>query len=515
MNLCVGIMGPPEGWQPILQQEGIAHARVAGSFSPDDYSVVVVGDVLGDQELEMLRQYLYEGGAVLSSVKTYTKLARTSCKTSFVSFFLDDENSIFDSVGLIDIFDTCSFPRSANVLPEKSNSNAVYAGKLNDGFIIAVPFDPSIVSRDMRSRRKTFYAAERRLPFETVSTVSKGTVRLLVSRALEWLHHTRNLPYVHLWYYPHGARSIFCFRIDTDNGSREKIEALYLLGRRHQIPMSWFVDVKHQQSFLDVFAGMDGQEIGVHCYEHRVFNDLQSNRENLRHAKGILERAGFSPKGFVSPYGQWNEHLARAIAETGFDYSSEFGYDYDDLPCRAGGGVLQVPVHPICIGSLKRHSYSDEHMIRYFDFQIRRKLAAREPMMFYHHPNDGHHPVLEWLFEKMKNERIPAKTMSEYARWWKGRVAAVPVCSYSSKSIQFPHAVANHDVQIRITTADRTEALVPLAPQILMDTVRWESKPPVFHFPGDFKRQRRFNFRIPLIRIIDTLSSSVKGRKYL
>jgi len=63
----------------------------------------------------------------------------------------------------------------------------------------------------------------------------------------------------------------------------------------------------------------------------------------------------------------------------------------------------------------------------------------------------------------------------------------------------------NDDIFIHITKPDGTEAIVPRAAQITLETVRWESKPAAFLFPDDFLRQRRFNYRIPLIKTTDAL----------
>jgi hypothetical protein len=133
--------------------------------------------------------------------------------------------------------------------------------RLYRGHIIALPFDPSELVVDARSEVRSFYSPAGRLPFETVSLVSKGTLRLLTSECLEILHHRRGLPYVHLWYYPYGAKSIFCFRVDTDEGSKEQITALRQLAQRNSIPMTWFLDVKSHISYLQLFAEMKDQEI--------------------------------------------------------------------------------------------------------------------------------------------------------------------------------------------------------------------------------------------------------------
>ena len=48
--------------------------------------------------------------------------------------------------------------------------------------------------------------------------------------------------------------------------------------------------------------------------------------------KQLLRNSGFRMQGFAAPFGTWNDELGRAIVDCGFEYSSEFSYDYDNLP---------------------------------------------------------------------------------------------------------------------------------------------------------------------------------------
>ena len=55
-----------------------------------------------------------------------------------------------------------------------------------------------------------------------------------------------------------------------------------------------------------------------------------------------------------------------------FEYSSEFTLDYDDLPffpyLKDGfSKVLQIPIHPISLGRLRRSHFSKNEMLKYLD----------------------------------------------------------------------------------------------------------------------------------------------------
>ena len=507
MKLNVGIVGNFAGWQLLLTQEGVPFNSIQFAPSPEEFSVVVVSSDSDEHQIKFLRAYVEDGGAVLCSAQEARKVFQHPIRIRPFHSSLPAKE--FSGVDLIDIFAPCWLSPKSNAFALPNGQATAYIGQFGKGHAIILPFDPADVIRDKRTIAKSFYSPERRLPFETVSIVSKHSVHQLVSRCLEILHHRRGLPYVHLWYYPNGMRSFGVFRVDTDFGTQPEITQLYEIAQRHQIPMTWFVDVKSQQPHLSLFANMVEQEIGIHGFEHKTFSDYQRNLLNIRQAQAALKNAGIFAKGFSAPFGSWNNNLGRAIFDAGIEYSSEFSYDYDDLPSvpiiQNGTGTLQIPVHPICIGSMKRHGYSEEQMIHYFDFVIQRKLAAREPLFFYHHPRDGHHSVLDWLFEKMKAERIPVKTMSDYAQWWKQRTSNIPAISFSSGAVEIKNIMENRSLQIRISMPDGTEAILPSAKQILLETIRWQQQPEPWHAPEDYLRMRNFNYRIPLVRGLDAM----------
>ncbi len=517
MQIRIGIVGRSDGWRRLLTQEGVPWSIVTDSFFSLDFSVVVASDDVNDREAEMLRRYLILGGSVLCSAKVYERIRQSTSQLAHIDYLLPGPNSAFGAFGLIDIRATCQLAWNANELLTNRRTLAAHIGRYGHGHIIALPFNPADVACDTRSTVKSFYSPERRLPFETVSLVSKGNVRLLVSRCLEMLHHRRDLPYVHLWYYPDGTRSLFAFRVDTDYGTEDQINSLYRLVSRNHRGATWFVNTKGQEKFLRLFKEMDGQEIGVHCFEHRTFPDYERNIENIDKAKTALQNVGLEPRGFAGPFGRWNTELGRAIAESGFVYSSEFVYDYDNLPSAPQlpekEGVLQIPVHPICCGSLKRHSYTDRQMMNYFSCVIQQKLSMREPLVLYHHPADGHEEVVEWLFSEMQREGIPSVTMLEYARWWNARAGIIPSFDYSEKGLLMSGKKIDKSLRLRISKSDGTEAIVPPSKRIDFASVTWNSKPPAWVVPHDYLRARRFNYRVPLVRGFDGIAHFISGKK--
>jgi hypothetical protein len=517
MNLKIGILGGHAGWHILLEQIGVPHALITDSLLPDEFSAVVVSDTVDDRESEMLRQYLALGGAVLCSVKVYARIRQITAQIGNIDYIYPGQNSVFHSLGIVDIYGRCELAWNANELKTNHGSYSAHVGIRADDLVIALPFDPAALVMDYHTAMKSFYSPERRLPFETVSRVSNGEIRMLVLQCLELLHHRRGLPFVHLWNFPHGARSVFCLRIDTDNGTEEQLKDLSLVVQRQEISATWFIDVKNHAQSIKSYTEKHEQELGVHCFHHETYPDYERNVQNIRKAQELLRSAGVRFQGFAAPFGIWNNELGRAIADCGFEYSSEFSYDYDNLPSRpqlhGGEGVLQMPIHPICVGNLKRHSYTSDQMIRYFASVIERKIAVREPIIFYHHPRDMHRDVLEWLFQEIRYEKVPAKTMGDYASWWKMRTASIPEVQYANGKVHLNGVRFDKSVFLRLACQNGTEAIIPASEQIVLETVRWEQKSAAWTMPDDYLRTRRFNYRIPLVHGLDAALNFVKGKK--
>jgi peptidoglycan/xylan/chitin deacetylase (PgdA/CDA1 family) len=511
MHLRVGIVGDSNGWQQILRQEGVPFSQIGEEISADQFSVIAIAESIDEREAEAVKKYLREGGAILCSAQVYAQLAGTNYAHFYVRYLYSEQDSQFEGVGLIDVHQKCRVALNANSLRNEKGATMLYCGEFLGGHVIALPFDVDDLFLDHRAMAKSFYSTARRMPYERVSMVARGAVRKLLSKSLEILHHRRSLPYAHLWYYPRDDESAFLFRVDTDKATEADIDNLYELALKHRVPMTWFIDAKCQEDGMGVFKRMQNQELGLHCYDHRVFKNFELNKRNLEKGVGVLRASGIEAKGFAAPFGRWNRSLAQAVRELGFDYSSEFSYDYDNLPSNpvfdeGVSEVWQVPVHPICVGSLKRQGYNDAKMIQYFEFVMRHRLASREPIGLYHHPKDGNHRVLEHIFNFVDSHRIRSMKFKDFLEWWKKRTLLVPALSVDGTTLHMKGTLKDEEIHVRISKGDGTEAFVPLRPDIHLEGLDWGPVPRPSPLPADFLRCRKFNYRIPLTRAVDILS---------
>jgi len=427
MKLRVGLIRESLPWREILAQEGVPAGVVdLNSLSPSEWSVLVVGQQPDGREREAVTTYLRAGGAVLGFSAHLSGICRVQCRSEGVKYLLPDEQDDFFDIGLLDVETRAEIPLGANILRTDANVHAAFAGRLGGGFAVLIPFDPASAMFDTRAATKAFSSVRDRLPAERVSMVGKNELRHLLRRSLEFLHHQRGFPYVHLWYYPRGLRSMFAFRVDTDGAPRHDIEDLCVLAGRYKVPASWFLDVKSHEDWIGWFGSLEHQEMAVHCYQHKAFKEYDEIVNDVTAALDRMKASGLTAGGYAAPFGIWRRETAKMVESLGFSYSSEFSYAYDTFPLHPYiEGILQqapqVAVHPICIGSMMRVGYSPAQMMSYFDRIIERKLLRDEPLFFYHHPSHRCWDVIEHLFGVMGREGIEGISFEGFASWWERR----------------------------------------------------------------------------------------------
>ena len=493
MKYHVGISGKSPGWELLLAQEGLPSSLFSENGIDDGYCAVVVSDSSDNAEVPLLKKYLAGGGAIICSGRIFEKVFAGSTVHRFISFMIEDR--ALSGFGFLDLFAEGNIPANAGHALTSDGRAAMFIGEYGGGILAVLPFDPGNAVLDRRIMAKSFYASRKRLPHETVSMVSKGALRKLVAGILEKVHHARGLPYVHSWYYPRDARSLFALRIDTDYGGVEEIDTLYNLANEFSIPFSWFVHVGYRPSLLQKYKEMNGHEIGVHCFDHIRYENSAVIAEDLKNAVGSFEAAGIQPRSFAAPYGIWNGDIAAQIERFRFEYSSEFCYDYDNLPSHTMGlhAALQVPVHPVSIGSLRRQGFSEREMTEYFAQVIDRKIRMRDPVLLYHHPNNGHDRVLREIMANIRNASLPVMRLIDFARWWKKRETSMPEPELRDTTIVMHGSSSGSEAWLHITRADAVECFVPSSPSIDLKSISWTAREDAMAMPADYARIRRYN----------------------
>lgn len=425
-SLGIGIVELRPAWKSLLMQLGLnfEEIRFSGELRPTDYAVIIVNRKPSPAEQETLASYIDQGGSLLDTgFLAAPFFAKTPQPTFTRTLFPFLENNLFKHIDLIDIFSTTFTIREAPLLA--GNAFFERRGYGHYGFL---GFEVDKLLLDSRAMQKEFYLEtdSRRLPSERVARVSRGGIVKVIGAMLESLFYRRELPFIFKWHFPSGYQNIFAFRVDTDFSSKEQIQAYYQVARRHNMRMSWFLHVEAHQKWLGDFHHLRDQEYAVHCFRHHTYEDYAQNAANLARARELMEAERLPFEGFAAPYGIWNNGLDRAIREARFLYSSEFSLAYDTLPFypvvdNQLSPVLQLPVHPISVGTLKRARVSSAEMARYLRRQVNIKIANSDPLLFYDHPNHDFPEVPDALFTYIRHLRVPNVNFSTFARYWRKR----------------------------------------------------------------------------------------------
>lgn len=226
-----------------------------------------------------------------------------------------------------------------------------------------------------------------------------------------------------------GHKAAFAFRIDLDYFHPAHVARTLEAAEKHGIRMTWFVNMETGRFHEEELRGIGkSQDVQNHGFFHKTFDGAKENLENILRADSHLKEMGFSCRGFAAPFGKGNAQLGQALERAGYGYSSEFREGRKIFPFypELGSGkasILQVPIHPVCLGSLLELGYNEEEAIGYFGKVIDFFYGKQIPIFLYGHPTGrlGAYPrVLESIFEKVKGlDGVWFTDLTEYAEFWK------------------------------------------------------------------------------------------------
>ncbi len=496
MNLCIGLLQYEIGWELLLNQLGVIWECYSSEkeISPENYSVFILNTFPDKSQTALLQKYLHDGGCIFATHGCGKNINNSSTKEKYFSSLSPKKFSPFTSSTMVDIF-------SKGVTTSSSLLSTSQYGK---GTIIHFPFDVHNAISDTRSLRKNFYFTTERLPSEVVVRVSKGEIRKLVYSSLEFLHHQKNLPFIHKWFYPKNEQTIFTFRVDSDKGNKEEITMLHNVCKKFSIPTTWFLDVKSHEPWISLFKDFHNQqqEIGIHCYEHNTYSTFEENYQNFNKAYTILKQHQEKIFGASAPYGTWNESVTTAFEKIGLEYSSEFSLDYDNLPFfpiinNRFSQVLQLPIHPMCVGSFRRARFTNNDMVAYYKNFIEKNISLREPIFLYHHPTHHHWEVFENIFNHIRTKNIFTLSYHNYTEWWKKRMLMNASLSLENETQSLKTIITNNSNECfwRISFPSHEEAIIPLTEHINLNTVKKKPTPLPASPPDDIERIRKFDWR--------------------
>ncbi len=450
----IGVFGANPGWEKILDQIGVSWFRIDSvqSVDPNKYSCVIIVREMSHDELSIISGYLREGGAVID---TRGQLIKQNPVRRKLRTLYPDSDPVFRHIEYIKVDHNCLVHQFSDLLggsvwfdPAPQRSLAFVGLPLN----LFAGIQPLVHTQFKSSRLPA--VAER-----TAARSSDSYLEVILT-VLKKLHTKSGLPLVHKWWMPDPDKQVGTFRIDTDFGSNAAIESAAAPALESKVPITWFLHVEAHEGWLSHFHRYPQHEIAIHCYRHSEFQTRQQYTADISRALRLLQAHGFNPSGYAAPYGVWSLELGEALADQAFNYSSEFGYDYDSLPSVSSvSRTLQLPVHPLSAGSFSRFRFTTEMIKDYFDEIVRLKSLQHRPLHLYHHPNDGHENMFRSIFKSQDQETTDWLTYSEWAAWWKMRSSSsfLPLYDSESKTVKvaglsgIPVAIHKEDNQFLVT----------------------------------------------------------------
>jgi len=301
--------------------------------------------------------------------------------------------------------------------------------------------DPLAALGDLAWSRVQWHVAGLAL-VEEVSRVNKRAVRGLVLERLRAAIEAAGGIWLRAAAYPFPYRSAFCLRIDYDDYEPAEFDALLGALAGHEEATSHYVNGEAFADAPEALVRLRSLDVGSHGFHHHTYRTVEENENNIRRGIETLEAAGIEPAGFAAPHGRYYPELGRALARLSVSHSGEFTLAYDELPFFPGDDVLQIPVHPVCLGLFleatraaspeateldSRLASAADAAGDYFCDLIETRYRSGEPALVYGHPTGrlGRYPDVprRMLAAAGRCSALWKTTHSRLAAWWKARSA--------------------------------------------------------------------------------------------
>lgn len=420
-RIRIGYVGNSYSWEQLLEQLGADWKRLepGDSVSVQDFSCVIVDRPLNRIESSSLNNYLDNGGAMIDADGSFCGYPITS--KSFKEIVPSGDESLFAHINNIPVYGKARIHRSSAVLKgtiwfdTSVNRNLAFCG-----------LPVSRLWSNFKTVHRMFGYSDAAITAERTAALQSHPYFEVVLSLLRILHDKSGLPFVHKWWHPEAHKQTATLRIDTDYGDFESIKIISNTAKGYDIPLTWFVHTEHHEPYLDKFIDLLSviDEIALHCYSHSEYKTSGQYLSDIKNGLKLLNEHGLEPLGYAAPYGNWSESFAESLQKFSFLYTSEFSYDFDSLPSvSSSSGILQLPVHPVTIGSFRRFKSNPSDIQAYFRKIVRRKRLQNQPVHLYHHPLDGSPKQWQDFINFLKPDRYLVLTYSQWSEWWKKRSA--------------------------------------------------------------------------------------------
>ncbi|MBQ6494047.1 MAG: hypothetical protein IJI92_09320 [Erysipelotrichaceae bacterium] len=238
---------------------------------------------------------------------------------------------------------------------------------------------------------------------ERISSVDKQKVAAALRAILKEAMHMAGYPYVSLWYFPDGARNIFAYSIDADGLLTEGVNNLLKAAEQTGTKLTFYINRQlcedDPQLYEKLSAIAEHNILASHGSIHNGKDSYEDNINDLKDLEDWMSSLGFTvEKSYASPRGMYCHELGKALKETGYRHSRDFGFAIDDypfFPLNEGDddSVLQIPCDGFNVCRLMgRNKELDlpeptaEEIIGIYMRLIDYKMERDLPLLFFCHP---------------------------------------------------------------------------------------------------------------------------------
>ncbi|MBQ6334302.1 MAG: hypothetical protein IJI46_04455 [Erysipelotrichaceae bacterium] len=238
---------------------------------------------------------------------------------------------------------------------------------------------------------------------ERVSSIDKAKVGRALRDILREAMNLSGHPYLSLYYYPDGAKSIFAYSIDGDGLLTRGVNDLIEVSEKTNTKLVFYINkqlCENEDQLEDKLSRISKHNIiASHGAIHNGKDSYEENVEDLVLFDTWMKSLGFEyVKSYAAPRGMYCLELGRALKDMGYVHSRDFGYAIDDHPyfpyCEGvQEGPLQIPCDGFNVCRLMgireeegKDAPSAEEILEAYKKQIDLKLERDQPLLFFCHP---------------------------------------------------------------------------------------------------------------------------------
>jgi len=311
--------------------------------------------------------------------------------------------------------------------------SGIHITRIRNHWVASLPWNLTEWKHEMlyrpyysHSSQKHFYEIGPRVDWAAFRRTLKEILLLACKKLKYSIYARKRLP---------KGKKFFSVRIDADGFSQKSTDACLRIANQKGLTFDWFIDVGSWSGNHSQVKKLSdhGQSIGLHDYYHMTYKKYRNNLWNMRKGSDLLTKAcGRTPTGIVSPFGYYFNSYQQAIKDLKFTFSSEFGYDTDNLPSHPHNNAqypLQIPVHPGSIGTLQKAGFTDSEIIEHLYETALRQCSLDGFVVLYDHPIgrlEHHSQAYSSMLEDLVSKGLNLATMTEISTFWNSASQAHP-----------------------------------------------------------------------------------------